>query len=102
MCGEQGHKKDRCPTRTESDKKATAQPRRSSSAIAPSAGVSTGAKLRAPSLASSSVPQDPASSTRSAVAGKPAVSYRTVSVETQKKEDGHADQVQGRLDIYLE
>ena len=49
VCGEQGHKKDRCPTRTESDKKATAQPQRSSSAIAPSAGISTGARLRAPS-----------------------------------------------------
>ena len=101
-CGEQGHKKDRCPTRTESDKKATAQPQRSSSAIAPSAGISTGARLRAPSLASSSVPHGSASRTRSAVAGKPAVSYRTVSVETQDKEEGHADQVQGRLDICLE
>ena len=38
--------------------------------------------------------------TRSAV--KPAVSYRTVSVETQEKEEGHADQVQGRLDMCLE
>ena len=102
VCGEQGHKKDRCPTRTKSDKKATLQPQRSSSAIAPSAGISTGARLRAPSLASSSVPQGPASRTRSAVAGRPAVSYRTVSVETQEKEEGHADQVQGRLDICLE
>ena len=102
VCGEQGHKKDRCPTRTKSDKKATAQPQRSSSAIAPSASISTGARLRAPSLASSSVPQGPASRTRSAVAGKPAVSYRTVSVETQEKEQGHADQVQRRLDICLE
>ena len=102
VCGEQGHKKDRCTTRTESDKKATEQPQRSSSAIAPLAGVSTGARLRAPSLASSSVPQGPASRTRSGVAGKSAVSYRTVSVETQKKEEGHADQVQGRLDICLE
>ena len=41
VCGEQGHKKDRCPARTESDKKATAQPQRSSTAIAPSAGIST-------------------------------------------------------------
>ena len=102
VCGEQGHKKDRCPTRTESDKKATAQPQRSSSAIAPSAGVLTGARLRAPSLASSSVPQGPASRTRSAVAGKTAVSYRTVSVETQENEEGHADQVQRLLDICLE
>ena len=102
VCGEQGHKKDRCPTRTKSDKKATAQPQRSSSAIAPSAGISTGARLRAPSLASSSVPQGPASRTRSAVAGRPAVSYRTVSVETQEKEEGHADQVQGRLNMCLE
>ena len=68
VCGEEGHKKDRCPTRTESDKKATAQPQRLSSAIAPSAGVSTGARLRALSLASSSVPQGLASRTRSAVA----------------------------------
>ena len=30
------------------------------------------------------------------------MSYRTVSVETQEKEKGHADQVQGRLDICLE
>ena len=100
--GEQGHKKGRCPTRTESDKKATAQPQRSSSAITPSAGISNGARLRAPSLASSSVPQGPASGTRSAVARKPTVSYRTASVETQEKEEGHADQVQGRLDICLE
>ena len=71
VCGEQGHKQDRCPTRKEGDKKATAQLQRSSSAIAPSAGVSTGARLRGPSSASSSVPQGPASSTRSAVAGKP-------------------------------
>ena len=102
VCGEQGDKKDRCPTRTESDKKMTAQPQRSSSATAPSAGISTGARLRAPSLASSSVPQGPASRTRSAVAGKPAVLYRTVSVETQEKEEGNADQVQGRLGICLE
>ena len=102
VCGEQSHKKDRCPTRTESDKKATAQSQRSSSAIGPSAGVSTGARLCAPSLASSSVPQGPASRTRSVVAGKPAVSYRTVSVETQEKEEWYADQVQGRLDICLE
>ena len=102
VCGEQGHEKDRCPTRTESDKKTTAQPQRSSSAIAPSAGVSNGARLRAPSLASSSVPQGPVSRTRSAVAGKPAVSYRTVSAETQEKEEGYADQVQGRLVICLE
>ena len=100
--GEEGHKKDRCPTRTESDKKATAQPQGSSSAMAPSAGVSTGARLRAPSLASSSVPQGPASRTRSAVAGKPAVSYRTVSVETQANEEGHTDQVQRRLNMCLE
>ena len=93
VCGEQGHKKDRCPTRKESDKKATAQPQRSSSAITPSVGVLTGARLRAPSSASSSVTQGPASRMRSAVAGKPAVSYRTVSVETQEKEEGHADQV---------
>ena len=101
MYGEQGHKKDRCPTRKEYDKKATAQSQRSSSAIAPSAGVSIGARLRAPSSASSSVPQGPARRTRSAVAGEPAVSYRTVSVETQEKEEGHADQVQGRLDMCL-
>ena len=74
VCGEQGHKKDRCPTRKERYKKTTAQPQRSSSAIAPSAGVSTGARLRALSSASSSVPQGPASRTRSDVAGKPAVS----------------------------
>ena len=102
VCGEQGHTKDRCPIRTESDIKATAQPQRSSSVISPSAGISTGARLRAPSLASSSVPQGPASRTRSAVAGKPAMSYRTVSVETQEKEEGHANQVQRRLDICLE
>ena len=102
VCGEQGHKKKRCPTRTESDKKATAQPQRSSSDIAPSAGVSTGARVRAPSLISSSVPQSFASRTHSAVAGFAAVSYRTVSVETQEKEEGHADQVQRRLDICLE
>ena len=30
------------------------------------------------------------------------MSYRTVSVETQEKEEGHADQVQGRLDMCLE
>ena len=30
------------------------------------------------------------------------MSYRTVSVETQEKEKGHADQVQGRLDMCLE
>ena len=100
--GEQSHTKDRCPTRKESGKKATAQPQGSSSAIAPSAGISTGARLRAPSPASSSVPQGPASRTRSVVAGKPAVSYRTVSVETQQKEEGHADQVQGHLDMCLE
>ena len=35
------------------------------------------------------------------VAGKPTVSYRTVSVETQEKEEGHADQVQRRLDMCL-
>ena len=102
VCGEQGHKKDRCPTRKEGDKKATVQLQRSSSAIAPSAGVSTGARLRAPSSASSSVPQGPASSTRSAVAGKPALSYRTVSVETQEKKEAHADQVQRGLDLCLE
>ena len=38
-CGEQGHNKNRCPTRKESVKKATAQPQMSSSTIAPSAGV---------------------------------------------------------------
>ena len=92
---------DRCPTRKESDK-ATALPQRSSSAIVPSAGVSTGARLRTPSSASSSVPQGPASRTRSDVAGKPAVSYRTVLVETQEKEEGHADPVQRRLDMCLE
>ena len=79
----------------------TAQPHRSSLVIAPSAGVSTGARLRAPSSASSSVLQGPASRTHSAVAGKPAVSYRTVSVETQEKEEGHDDQVQGRFDMCL-
>ena len=42
VCGEQGHKKDYCLTRTESDKRATAQPQRSSSAVVPSAGISTG------------------------------------------------------------
>ena len=73
LCGEQSHKKDRCLTRKKIDKKATAQPQGSSSAIAPSADVSTGARLRAPSSASSSVPQGPASRTRPAVAGKPAV-----------------------------
>ena len=93
---------DRCPTRKESDKKATAQPQRSSSAIAPSGDVSFGARLRCLSPASSSVPQGPASRTRSAAAGKPAVSHRTVSVEAQEKEEGHADQVQGRVDMYLE
>ena len=86
--GEQGHKKDRCPTRKEGDNKATAQPQRSSLSVAPSAGVLTGARLRAPSSASSSVSQGPASRTRSA--------------ETQEKEEGHADQVQGRLDMCLE
>ena len=30
------------------------------------------------------------------------MSYRTASVETQEKEEGHADQVQGGLDICLE
>ena len=78
------------------------QLQRSNSAIAPSDGVSTGAKLRTPSSASSSVSQGPASRTRSTVAGEPAVSYRTVRVEIQEKEEGHADQVQGRLDICLE
>ena len=102
VCGEQGHKKDRYPTRKESDKKATAQPQKSSSTTAPSAGISTGARLRAPSSASSSVPQGPASRTHSAVAGKLALSYRTVSVETQEKEERYADQVQGRLDMCLE
>ena len=100
--GEQGHKKGRYPTRKDSDKKATAQPQRLSSAIAPSAGISTGAMLRVPSSASSSVPQSPASRTRSAVAGEPAVSYRTDSVQTTEKEEGHTDQVQGRLDMCLE
>ena len=74
VCGEQGHEKERCPTGMESDKKASAQPQRSSSAITPSAGISTGARLRSPSSASSSVPQGPASRTRSAVAGKSTVS----------------------------
>ena len=101
VCEKQGHKKDRCPTRKESYKKVTAQPQGSHSATAPSAGVSTGARLRASSSASSSVPQGPATRTRSAVAEKPAVSYRTVSVETQEKEEGHADQVQGCLDKFL-
>ena len=41
VCGEQGHKKDRCPTRKESNDKATALLQRSSSAITPSAGVLT-------------------------------------------------------------
>ena len=82
MCG------DRCLTRTESDTKATAQPQRPSSAIAPSAGVSVGARLRAPSLASSSVPQGPASRTRSAVAGKPTVSYRTVRWKPKRRKKG--------------
>ena len=102
LCEKQGHKKDRCPSRKESDKKAIAQPQRSRSASVPSAGVSNGARLRAPSSASSSVPQGPAGRTRSAVAGKPDVSYRTVSVETQEKEEIHADQVQGFLDVCLE
>ena len=102
VCEGQGHKKDRCPTCKENDKMATAQPQRSSSAIAPSAGISTGARLRAPSSASSSVPQGPAGRTRSAVAGNPTVSYWTISVETQEKELGRADQVQGRLDMFLE
>ena len=56
VCGDQGHKEDRCPIRKENDKKATVQPQRPSLAIAPSARVSTGARLRAPSSASSSVP----------------------------------------------
>ena len=102
VCGEQDLKKDRCPTRKESDKKATAKSQRSGSGIAPSADISTGARFRAPSSASSSVPPGPASRTRSAVARKPAVSYRTVSVETQEKEEGYVDQVQGRLDMWLE
>ena len=82
--GGQGLKNGRCPTRKESEKKATAQPQRLSSAIVPFTGVSARARLRAPSPASSSVPQDPASRTRTAVAGKLTVSYRTVSVETQE------------------
>ena len=82
VCGKQGHKKDRCPTRKESDKKATVQPQRSCSAIAPSAYVSTGARLRAPLSPSGSVPQVPASRTHSDVARKLAVSCRTLSVET--------------------
>ena len=102
VCGEQGHKKDRCPTPKESYKKATAQLQRSSLTIAPSAGVSTGARLCAPSSTSSSVSQGSASGTRSAVARKPAVSYRTVSVETQEEKEGHTDQVQGCLDMCLE
>ena len=102
VCGEQGHKKNRCPTPKENDKKTTAQLQRSSLAIAPSAGVSTGARLCAPSSASSSVSQGSASRTRSAVAGKPAVSYRTVSMETQEEKEGHTDQVQGCLDMCLE
>ena len=102
VCGEQSHNKARCPTRTESDRKVTAHPQRSSSSIAPSAGISTGARLRALSSASSSVPPGSAGRAHSAVAGKPAVSYRTVSVKTQEKEEGHADQVQRRLDICLE
>ena len=102
VCGEQGHEKDRCPTRKENDKKVTAQLQRSNSAIAPSPGVSTGARLRALSSASSSVRKSPASRTRSAVAGKLAVLYRTISVETREKEVGGADQVQGRLDMCLE
>ena len=91
----------RKPTRKERDKKAIAQPQRSSSAIVPSAGVSTGAKLRASSSASSPIPQGSASRTRSSVAGKPTVSYRSVWVETRENEEGHADQVQGRLDMCL-
>ena len=102
VCGVQDHKKDRCPTRKEGDTMVTAQPQRSSSAISPSAGVSTGARLRAPSSASLPVPQASASRTRSPVAGKPAVSCRTVLVENQEKEEGHADQVQGRLVMCLE
>ena len=102
MSGEQGHKKDHCPTRKDSDKKAAAKPRWSSSTIASSAGVSTGDRLRATSSASSSVPQRPASRARSAIARKPAVPYRTVSVEAQEKEEEHANQVQGRFDICLE
>ena len=98
VCGEQGHKKDRCSTRKESDKKVTAQRQRSCSAIASSAGVLTGARVRAPSSTSPSVPQVPASKMGPAGAGKPAVSYRTVSVETQEKEERHAHQVQGRID----
>ena len=99
MCGEQGHKKGRCLTRQESDTKVTAQPQRSSSFIARTAGIFTGPRLRAPSSASSSVPQDSASRTRAVVAGKLAVSCRTVSVEIQEKEEGNADQVLRRLDI---
>ena len=102
VCGEQEHKKGRCPTCKESGKKVTAQPQRLSSDIAPSTGVSTGARLRDPSAASSSVPQGSASRTRSAVARKRTVSYRTVSVEAQEKKERHADQVQGRLDMCLE
>ena len=95
--GEQGHKKTRCPTRKESVSKATVQPQRSSSIFAPSAGVLTGARLRATSSAASSVPQGPARRTRSDVAGKSTLSYRIVSMETQGKEEGHVDQVQGPL-----
>ena len=64
-----GNNKDRYPTRTESGKKATAQPQRSSRAIAPSAGVSTGARLHAPSLALSAIPPGTTRRTCSAVAG---------------------------------
>ena len=102
VCGEQGRKKDHCPTRKESDKKVTAQPQRPSPVIAPSTGVLTGSRLSAPSSASSYVPQGPASRTRSAGAGKPAKSHRAASVETQEKGEGHADQVQERLDMCLE
>ena len=101
MCEEQGHNEDSCPTCKESDKQATAQSERSRSAIAPFSEVLTRARLRAPSVASFSVPQGPASRTGSTVAGKPAVSYRIVLVETQEKKAGHADQVQERPDICL-
>ena len=88
-------------TRKDSDKKATAQPQRSSSAVAPSASVSTGVRLGAPSSVSSSVLQGPVSRTRSAVAGKPVVISDHFGGKPREGK-GHANQVQGRLDMCLE
>lgn len=99
--GEQRHKKGRFPTLLNGDKKATTQPPRSSLSTALSAGASAGVRLRAPASASF-VPQGPASRTCSAIAWKPALSYRAVLVGTREKEKVHVDQVQERLGMYLE